>query len=699
MKTTTRLLPIFILSLNAVAAAAGDADTVDTSKWKCKYCQFEEPGWSGQVDLGLGYVSDDSYKFGEYSGLNNQGLYFIGDVELHQRGEDAKYWDITGTNLGLDSRSISIEGGKQGSYKVTLTYDELPHYVAYGVSTPFIGVGGAGLTLPPTWVRAPTTGAMTDLSNSLHDVNLDTTRKRLGLGATLITAGNWQYEFNFSQEHREGTQAVGGTFFFDSAQLVMPIDYDTKQIDVAASYARDKLQARFAYYGSLFDDTNTALNWENPYTSANGADSGQLGLPPDNEFHQIMASVGYDLGARTKATADIAFGRMTQNDNYLAATVNTSLPGYPFALPRNSLNGEVDTTNGHIKLVSALTPKLRMKLAYIYNDHNDKTPQAAYTWVTTDSYVNVTTRTNLPYSFTENKIKLDADYRITSHTKISAGIDNDVMDRTYQEVTKTTENTYWARVKTTATKNVNFMLKFAHAKRDINNYQALPWLNPAEDPLLIKYNMADRDRNQGALRVEFLGIDKITLGFGYDYAKDNYTNSEIGLTESKDITYSVDASAILSQKTSLYVYLNREDINSTQVGSSTATTPDWVGENDDTINTLGLGMKHTIIDKKLNVGADYNVSKSVGKVVVNTGSAQPGFPNNTVNLETVKLYATYQLRTNLSLKGTFIYEHFDSTNWSIDGVTPDTIPNVLTLGTVSPTYNVHVIMMTMRYKF
>ena len=211
--------------------------------------------------------------------------------------------------------------------------------------------------------------------------------------------------------------------------------------------------------------------------------------------------------------------------------------------------------------------------------------------------------------------------------------------------------------------------------------------------------MADRDRDQGTLRIESLGLDKFTLGFGYDYAKDNYTNSEIGLTESKDVTYSVDATAILSQKTNLYVYLNREEINSTQVGSSTATTPDWTGENDDTVNTLGVGVKHDLIEKKLNVGADYNISKSIGKVVVNTGTTEPGFPDNIVNLQTLKLYATYLLKTNLSLKGTFIYEHFDSTDWSIDGVNPDTIPNVLTMGATSPTYNVHVFMVSMRYKF
>ena len=47
---------------------------VDISGWICKYCVFEE-GWSGEVEGGAGYVSDDSYKFGEYNGLQDKGAY------------------------------------------------------------------------------------------------------------------------------------------------------------------------------------------------------------------------------------------------------------------------------------------------------------------------------------------------------------------------------------------------------------------------------------------------------------------------------------------------------------------------------------------------------------------------------------------------------------------------------------------------
>lgn len=699
MKTTITLLSIYSLSIPAAFVFADDTTTVDTSNWTCKYCAFETPGFTGYIDAGLGYISEDSYKFGEYTGMHEKGAYFIGDANLHLRGENANYWDIEINNAGLDSRSLNIEGGKQGTYSLNFEYAELPHYITNSISTPFLGVGTDTLTLPGSWVRGASTGTMTDLANSLHSAELQTNRQRVGLGATLIASGKWEYAANYRHEKREGTQAAGSAFIFNSAQLVAPVDYETQQIDISASYTDKAFQARLAYYASLFNDNNTSLTWENPYTSANGADSGQLALPPDNAFHQLSATIGYAFTEQTQATADIAVGRMTQNDDFVPVTTNSSLPGYPFALPRTSLDGVVDTVNGNIKVTSRLSEDWGMSLAYIYNDHDDKTPQAAYTWVTTDTSTNATTRTNTPYSFTENKIKLSADYRVDSNSKVSAGFDNDRDERTYQEVSKTTENTLWAKGRLRMPGEAEVTVRIAHANRDIDSYEVLPWLNPAENPLLRKYNMADRDRDEGSLRLEILSLPNVSVGFGINYARDNYTNSSVGLTSSRQTGLTADIAAALDEKTNMYLFMNHEAIDSTQSGSSTATTPDWTGQNEDTINSFGIGVKHNLIDKKMDIGADINITNSVGKVDVDTGSVAADFPDIKANLKILKLYATYKLQDNLTLKGTYWYEQLDSQNWSYDGVSADTIPNYLSLGQDSPDYHVNVIMMSLRYAF
>jgi MtrB/PioB family decaheme-associated outer membrane protein len=696
MKTSIKLFPLIILSAQAATVAAADNTAVDTSQWACKFCAFEE-GFSGTVDLGLGNVSDDSFKFGEYNGMNEKGGFLIAGAALRSRGENANYWNVDAANLGLDTRSLGVEGGKQGTYKVILKYDELPHYISDSAATPFLGSGTDTLTLPGTWVPAPNTAGMTDLATSLQPFDLETKRKRLGVGLSLATVRDWEFAVNVRHETKEGTQRIAGTFFFNAAQLVQPVDYVTDQVDVSASYVGSKWQARLAYYGSTFSNNNASLTWDNPYTSTPGVDDkGQLALAPDNEFHQILASAGYSFSDKTRASADIAVGHMTQNQGFLAATLNTSLV-VP-ALPQSSLDGSVDTLNANLKVVSALTDKVRLNAAFVYDDRNNKTPQAAYPWVTTDQILNPA-RTNLPYGFTKSTAKLSADYRATARARASAGFDYETNERTYQEVAKTKENTFWGKVNTRPLDNLDLMLKAAYADRSNSGYVVVPEISPPENPLLRKYNMASRTRDSAGLRADVSAWKNVNLGFGMDYANDDYSKSQIGLTESRDVTYSADASALLAKSTSLHLYLTREQIKSNQAGSQLFSTPDWTGENNDIVDTAGIGVKHTVIKNKLDVGADYAISHSRGEVTVYTGAADPAFPDLISKLGSVKLYATYRLKDNISLNGTYWYESYKSENWQLDGVTPSTISNVLALGEQPPSYYVNVVMLTLRYKF
>jgi MtrB/PioB family decaheme-associated outer membrane protein len=702
MKISRRLFALTVLSAQVAAAVAADSPAggqppVDTSQWQCKFCQFEE-GLSGTLDLGAGYVSDDSFKFGEYTGLHEQGGFLVGNASVRSRGEDAAYWNIDASNLGLDSRSLSVEGGKQGTYKLFLNYKELPHFISDSALTPFAGTGGNLLTLPSGWVTAPTTDTMTSLAGSLHEADLETQRKRLGVGVSLTPAREWEYALKFRHETKQGTQRIAGAVFFNSAQLVQPVDYVTDQLDASASYAGRKLQAKFAYYASTFKNSHNALTWQNPFTPpgfAPDATTGQLALPPDNQFHQILASAGYQFSDRTSAMADIALGRMTQDETFLAATLNSSLSQ---TLPRNSLDGRVDTTNANLKIVSAVTDRLRLNAAYTYNDRDNKTPQAAYTWVTTDSFVN-TPRTNLPYSFTQDTIKLSADYRATAHLKTSVGFDHDRRERTYQEADKTRENTFWGKVIARTRDNINLTLKLAHAQRDQSGYVAVAGIDPPENPLLIKYNMADRTRDSVGLRLDAAAAESVNVGFGLDVSKDKYPDSQLGLINGDGFNLSGDVSAMLSKLTSLHFFLNHEKIQSKQVGSATFSTADWFAENNDTINVIGIGVKHMVMENKFDIGADYTTSRSKGRITVDTGVPTATFPDLVTQLDSLKLYATYRLKDNISLQGAYWYETYDTENWMLNGVTPSTIPNVLTFGEQSPSYHVNVISLSVRYKF
>jgi len=699
MKTSNQLLLLGMLSTLPVAAAAADGAApaaVDTSQWKCESCKFEQ-GVSGTLDVGAGSVSDKSAEFGQYNGLGKKGGYFIGDGSVRSRGDDGSYWNLNASNLGLDSRAVDAEGGKQGSYKLRFKYDETPHRIWDGALTPFSGSGGATLTLPAGFAAA-TTGAM-PLAGALQQVDLGTQRKLLGVGASWIPAGNWEYALNVRHETRDGNiLRTGGAFFVNTAQLIEPIDYVTDQVDASASYATKKFQIKFAYYGSKFSNGNHSLTWANPYAEPvflatfPGAASGRLALPPDNQFHQVSATAGYQFSDKTRLSAELAFGRMTQNDEFLPYATAVAGPG-------GSLNGRADTLDAAVKLSSAVTEKLSLNAAFTHNDRDNQTPQALYAMVSTDMFAGAP-RTNLPYSFTQDKLKLSAEYRASARLRGAIGADLDAHKRTYQEAERTREDTAWGKLSTRLTDKLDLSAKLAHGERRVDGtYQVVAGIAPPENPLLRKYNMANRTRDTAGLRADLALAENVNLGLGVESSEDKYKDSTIGLTNAKDFSVNGDLSMMVTERTSLHLFANHQQIKSKQAGSQAYSLADWSADNKDTIDTYGLGVKHAAIKDKLDIGADYAVTRSRSEISVYTGAANPAFPAMTAALDSLKLYAAYHVKENVSLQAGFWHERYDSRDWMLDGVAPATIPNVLTLGLQAPQYSVNVIRLSVRYKF
>ncbi|MDH5473361.1 MAG: MtrB/PioB family decaheme-associated outer membrane protein [Gammaproteobacteria bacterium] len=668
---------------------------VDISDWACDDCAFEE-GYSGEIELGLGNVSDDAAKFGEYNGLNEKGGWLIVNGKARYRDLDAKYMDLSVHEFGLDSRSLNFEAGQQGNYDVIFSYDEISHFLSDSIVTPYRGNGSANLSLPAGWVAGGDTAGMTALATSLQMTDLDLQRRRLDLGMSFLTQSPWKYDVKFRRETREGGKRSAGAFFFNAAQLIEPVDYITDEVDVSAAYVGKQWQLSLAYYGSFFSNENKSLTFENAFTPmVAGADNGQRALPPDNLFHQLVLSTGYQLTEDTRLSGDIIVGRMEQDDDFLAATINSSLT--VAGLPRTSADAQVDTLNGDLRLISVITDQLRLSASYNYADHDNSTPQSLYNWVSTDTFVAATSRTNQPYSFTRQQTKVNADYRFTTTTKLTAGVTHDQQERTLQDVDETSELTTWGKLLIRGMDFMDITFKLSRAERDVSDYQLVPEIDPAQNPLMRKYNMADRTRTTGGITANAMLGETVNVGLGVDFANDDYSQSTLGLTEASEVNINADISVMISENASVHAFAGRENIKSTQNGQPVG-NPVWLAENDDIVDIAGVGIKHQLIEDKLDIGADYVLSHSSGKLTVSNGAADE-FPELETDLDSLKIYADYQIEDNMSLHAAYWYEKYDTRDWMLDGVDPDTISNVLGFGEVSPSYKINVFTVSLRYKF
>ena len=693
--------PVFLLATLGVLSVAGTADAqVDTSQWKCESCPFPKSGATGNIEAGVIYASDDSTTFGNYTGLPDKGAYLDLGGKLLYRGEDGYFADLIASDLGIDTRWLDIQGGREGLFGLRFGYAEIPRYFAEGARTPFQGNGGNSLTLPAgAGFPAANTAAM-PLASTLKPLELGYLAKRYDLSGSWLGQDNFTYRVSLRRDVRDGTKATAGSFFSTASQLASPVDQTTDQLEAAVAYAEGKLQASLAYQYSQFKNGNAALTWDNPFNPVvPGAVQGQLALEPDNTFQQIVGSIGYQILPTLRASADIAFGRGRQNAGYLPSTVNAALaPSVP-PLPSQSLDGNVNTYNGNVKLSYQPQDDLRLNAAYVWNVRDNDTSVRSYPIVSTSMFLNALPRSNTPFDVTQNLFKLNADYRGPGSWRLNGGIDFNNMDYSYTAVATTLETTVWGRASVQALENLGLSFNLGYGDRSPSTYGVAYWFPDPENPLSRNYNLAARKRSTVGARADWSASDAVSLGFGVAYANDDYDETTIGLQEAKTLSLFADLAVTFSEDTRLHLYWQGEKADSRQSGSQTFTVPNWTGTVDDKFNVFGIGVRHTAIPDKLELGADMWFSRGNSDTSVQTGVGEPPYPTNKTSRDVVKLFATYKLKDNLWLNGSYWYERYDSADWQLDGVQPDTVFNLLAFGNQSPRYHQNVFRVSLRYNF
>ncbi|NRF71073.1 MtrB/PioB family decaheme-associated outer membrane protein [Aquincola sp. S2] len=681
--------------LGALGALAAPAFAVDTAAWKCETCPFEA-GSSGSIDAGLALQSGKSAKFADYSGYDRSGAHVLLGGTLRHRGADGLFADLAAADLGLDSRSLAAELGREGRYALRFGYSQLPRHLTDSATTPFLGHGGAVLTLPAGF-PAPTTAAM-PLAATLQPVDIGYDRKILDLGATLPTAGPWSWRADLRHERREGTQRGAGSFFSTTSQLVLPVDQVTDRLELAAAYSGHALQATLGYHASIFRSHTPALTWSNPFSMGTlSAPAGQLALAPDNQLHQLIAAAAWSPGGSLRFSGDLAFGRLTQDEPFVAATLNPALT-VP-ALPAASLHGRVDTLDANLRVSAQPLAALRVHASVTRNQRDNRTPALTMPLVATDLFSGVGTRTTLPHGFTRDRFRLGADHRGPGSLKLAGGLEHERIERTLQAARITREDTLWLRGSVQVRDNVGMTLKLAHAQRKASDYRPVEGIEPPENPLLRKFNQADRRRSSAALRSDLSFGENLALGVAVDVAVDDYTRSAVGLTDARSADVSADLAYAVSEATRLSLFAQADAVQSVQAGSQSAGNPDWTGRVKDRVALIGAGVTYSALKGRLELGANLAVSRARSETIVRTGASAPPFPAATTELDSLKLFAQWRFNDQLSLHGSYRYERTAARDWQLDGVQPATVPNLLAFGEQPPRGTVHLLGLVLRYRF
>ncbi|MGB4361676.1 MAG: MtrB/PioB family decaheme-associated outer membrane protein [Rhodoferax sp.] len=735
---------VLAASMTAIGAAAVPALAADDD-----VAALIRP--DNQIELGVGYVSDPSFKFGKFTGLYDNGAHLIGNIDLNRRNEaNTHSLSLTGRNLGLSSRNLTIEGGEQGNYGLRFEYDEIPNYLSDTFQTPYLGAGTNRLTQPAGVTDGATVGAIAGLVANMKPYDVKTQRKGLGFGVTKELSRGWDVEFGYKRENKDGdklTAAMIQTGTGGSRTVVIvpePVNYSTDQFEAFARYTDEKLQLQFGYHGSLFKNTNDAVTWDNLFTGTGNA-TGSYGLAPDNEFHQVNASGRYVLSKATNLSANISFGRMTQNEQFLPYSTPGAAMAGALPLPRSSLDGKVYTTNASLRLNSKLTPKLNLTAGLRYDDRDNKTPISTFLYVAGDrnggfsaAAASGTRRSNMPLDITKQSVYGDLDYHLTSATTVKFGYDFHQVRHNYEPTTGDKEHTLKTEVKHRFGDMVSAGASYAYSDRKASDYngaaplastysaaylatlaggttgRTYPWL---EAPTLRKYILADRQRDKFGATANVSATEQLELQFGAHYLQDKYpdTMAGIGLTKATNWIASFDANLQATDKLSGNFFASvdqyKTDQNGAHLPNAALTTLAELGTipasnlgvttlSDRTL-TLGLGVRYKPT-AKYEVGANVSHSDSKGRSDFVAGSAVTiaPLPNLVSRISRLELFGRYDLQKNLTVNVKFAHERYSSNDWAWDApLTLTSVTSVVGTNQTSPNYSLNFVGVSLAYRF
>lgn len=700
------------------------------------------------VSVGVGNVGSSGGRFGMYNGLQENGAVGLLDFSFTRRDDETGTWyRASGRNLGLDTRELHLEHERQGAWDYFVDYNQIVRSSPYTIVTGVRGIGSNQLSVPAT---AATT--------SQYTLKTERYRTSFGLNAMLADSTQLRVLLQNEEKEGERMfgRGSGGAMEFlaepiktNTQQVDLILDYTGEQLQLSGGYygsffKNDNPMLRVQGGATAF----------NSGVGSTGVAFDNISLSPDNHSHQFHLSGGYQFARTTRLNFKIARSMAVQNDDFMAVRfyntanngVNANTSG------RTDLGGRLDTTLANISLTSRPTNNLFLLANLRYENRHDRTAVARY--ITTVggtgaapvlsglSATSTTDGNNEPRSLANWSGKLEASYSLPDGYRLTAGFDRDIKERSVSGVrvvgyrNKQDEDTYRVEVKRAMAETLSGSLAYLYSDRRGSDYMNLVTLNGVTSyptysgtltcgqaipsaqlqvtrcGLLQPIYMADRERQKIRLMTDWSPTDQISTQLMIEGAADLYGNGrgnpDIGVREGSSQLYSLDVTYQATDRWKFNSWLSRTEssIDQASIASVTAMSNSgaivWASRQKNTVNSLGVGARGKL-PYGIEVGADYVYA--FDKTIYNarkeaygpfSSSAVPGaIPDISYRQQTLKLFGTYPVDPQLSLRLDFIADHRKSNDWTWNNW-------VYTDGTrviLNPDSKIYFVGMSLRYAF
>lgn len=612
------------------------------------------------VSVGIGHVSKDNQRFGQYTGLNEDGAYGLVDLDFVQRDEATGTWlRLNGNNLGFDDRELRLEHERQGDWGYFIDLSQTPRFDPYTVTTTLTGIG--------------TTTQTVGGSATAQQYHLKTERDTVTLGFNKELSSNMGFQVRFRNEEKDGERLWGQGTFGTWRFLTDPIDQTTRQIDATLSYTTANLQLTGGYYGTAFDNSNNVLNVPG-CAIFTGCD--QMGLPPDNESHQLHLAGGYNFTKTTRGTFKVAVGRITQNEAF-ATTPVAGAPG--------SLDGRIDTTLVQAGLTAHPMSKLTLRADLRYDDRDDKTPVFTY-FPSAGVSGQTTDGTNEPRDIKTTSGKLEASYLLPMAFRLTGGVDYVEKTRNSPPVRsvsfrETTDETFLrTELRRLISETVTGAVAYIHSNRGGSDwlFNTLYISGATGSNQVAPLHLADRDRDLWRLTLNWMPTNPLSVSLRLDQARDEYSGRGISVIdqavrEGRAENYALDVAYSFTdemQGTAWYS-VNDTSLESTQcrAGAADACTPGvqqvWGSNVRNLADSFGLGLR-AALTSRIELSADVSHSKVRDEMELSSIAGTAVTPLDVINTKvtSLNLSVKYALQRNAGVRAMYVYDRYRTDDWT-----------------------------------
>jgi hypothetical protein len=424
-----------------------------------------------------------------------------------------------------------------------------------------------------------------------------------------------------------------------------------------------------------------------------GSTQGELSTPPSNTLQQFDATGNVQLPWSTTLT----LVRRSAPLNKTPASFPSARCLDPRVPEPGSLDGDVHLSHYALGLASRPLPKLSIRGNATYDGRDDKTNPLAIAYIVTDTFPGGTAVTP---RYSEDRVRLDggADYALARWLRVGVGGKLDEihygpgqsrhLDPKCRKLGSRDHHAHCA---------LELHTEIRQCLRKASSFDQ-PHCRLSENPLIAQYNYAGRDRVFSSLTGAWSATSTLTWSIEGSLAKDDYRSSPLGLQSTHEDRASSTLTWTPRETLSAYIDAGYERLFNLQNGFTGLGTSPWLAADTDRFWNVGFGGRW-IPQERWTLTVDYLLAPSYDNTDNTAGGLQQAFPQSWTKLESTRVGVIYKWTNAAQIHFQYTREHYNSSDWALNGVGPDTVPNLLALGVQPYRDSVNVFGLTVRYQF